>query len=176
MTRHGFTLLIGMGICLLMGLHEIPAQIRPRAPWMPSNLDTTLLGNLRGAKLTSAAQLDSLRARHGIHTILNLAKDALPKRGDNEIQWTAERGMRYVSVYLGSSPPTAEKYRMIQELVKGGGVYIHCAHGADRTGAVIARLRQDLQGWSSAHAYTEARKYGFKPWLTELKRWMGIRE
>lgn len=180
MTRPPFSLrylpaVIATLVILL--LHQAaPAQTAKKAAWAPSNLDTTLLGNLRGAKLTRADQLDSLRSRYGIHTIINLAKDALPKTGDNEIQWTRERGMNYIPIYLGSNPPSAQHYQVILEAVQKGGVYIHCAHGADRTGAVISRLRQDLLGWSAEGAYKEARRYGFKPWLKALKKWMGVSE
>jgi hypothetical protein len=159
---------------LLLALSSLvaSAQVRPPFAWSPLNFDTTVAGNYRGARLTSKAQLDSLRAHYGIRTVINLAKDALPKTGASEIQWTKELGIEYISVYLGTQPPSSEQWKRIRERLSQGGVYVHCAHGADRTGAIIARYRTEIQGLSADAAYREARRYGFKPWLADLKKWM----
>jgi hypothetical protein len=148
------------------------AQVRPPFSWSPLNFDTTVAGNYRGARLTSKAQLDSLRARYGIRAVINLAKDALPKSGPSEIEWTKELGLEYISVYLGTRPPSAGQWERIRARLSQGGVYVHCAHGADRTGAIVARYRTEVQGLSADAAYREARRYGFKPWLADLKKWM----
>lgn len=60
---------------------ELRAQVRSPYTWLPTNFDTTVNGNYRGARITSFAQLDSMRRVYGIGTIINLAKDALPKSG-----------------------------------------------------------------------------------------------
>jgi len=149
------------------------AQVKSPAPWLPSNFDTTVGGNFRGAKITSKNQLDSMRRIYGTRTILNLAKDALPKEGESEIQWCEEFNVRYVPVYLGTSPPTAKQWELITSLLDSGNVYVHCAYGADRTGAIIARYKIEHGLLSPAKAYREARKYGFKPWLQEFRKWIG---
>ena len=151
----------------------LPAQVRSPFAWLPTNFDTTVNGNYRGAKITSRAQLDSLKRVYGVRTIINLAKDALPKRGESEIQWTRELGMDYVPVYLGSDPPSWKDWERIRALLDGGGVYVHCAHGADRTGAIIAKYRTEIEHISPAAAYAEARRFGFKPWLSALRAWYG---
>ncbi|MBL0174556.1 MAG: dual specificity protein phosphatase family protein [Ignavibacteria bacterium] len=147
------------------------AQVRSPFPWLPTNFDTTVAGNYRGAKLTSRAQLDSLRQRYGIRMIINLAKDALPKSGGSEIEWTRDLGIGYLPVYLGTKPPSDAQWKRIREELDKGGVYVHCAHGADRTGAIIARYRTEVERMSPDSAYREARRFGFKPWLKELKEW-----
>lgn len=40
-------------------------------------------------------------------------------------------------------------------------VYVHCLHGQDRTGAVIAVYRHRYQGWAKERAFAEARSLGF---------------
>jgi len=154
-------------------LNDLHAQVKSPFPWLPTNFDTTVNGNYRGARINSRAQLDSMRSKYGVTTIINLAKDALPKRGQSEIDWSKELGMEYVSVYLGSSPPSEKNWQMIRDLLSKGGVYLHCAHGADRTGAIVAKYRIEVEGMAPCDAYREARRYGFKPWLKKLRAWIG---
>ena len=152
----------------------IEAQVRSPFGWLPTNFDTTVNGNYRGAKIISRTQLDSMKRRYGISVIVNLAKDALPKHGDTEIQWASELGIEYVPVYLGSDPPSPKNWERIRTLLEGKGVYLHCAHGADRTGAIIARFRTEVEAVPPAAAYREARSYGFKPWLSSFREWFGF--
>ena len=46
-----------------------------------------------------------------------------------------------------------------------GPIYVHCWHGADRTGVMCAAYRMVIQGWSPAEAGREMREggYGFHP-------------
>ncbi len=46
-------------------------------------------------------------------------------------------------------------------LFKGHSVLIHCLHGQDRTGIVIAAYRIKYQGWSVEDAVKEMNAYGF---------------
>ncbi|MCZ7558435.1 MAG: hypothetical protein M5R41_18770 [Bacteroidia bacterium] len=165
-------------VCLLCALSSPPlqAQVRSPFPWLPKNFDTTVANNYRGARITSFAQLDSMRRVYGIRTIINLAKDALPKKGPSEIDWSGKLGIEYVSVYLGDAPPSAENWEKIRDLLSRGGVYLHCAHGADRTGAVVAKYRVEVEGVKPCDAYGEAKRFGFKPWLAKLRAWIGCED
>jgi protein tyrosine/serine phosphatase len=40
-------------------------------------------------------------------------------------------------------------------------VFVHCQHGADRTGMMVAMYRVVVQGWSKADAIDEMRRGGF---------------
>lgn len=176
--RHG-TMLIPV-LCFvvlhMLPIHSLQAQVRSPFRWLPTNFDTTVNGNYRGARITSFAQLDSMRRVYGIGTIINLAKDALPKKGPGEIEWSKQLGIEYVSVYLGDAPPSETNWQKIRDLLSRGGVYLHCAHGADRTGAVIAKYRIEVEGIEPCDAYREARRFGFKPWLKKLRAWIGCPE
>lgn len=173
--RRGVTLLAVLFVIAAQPLllNDLHAQVKSPFSWLPTNFDTTVNGNYRGARITSRAQVDSMRSKYGITTIINLAKDALPKRGPSEIAWSEELGIEYVSVYLGSSPPSEKDWQMIRDLLSKGGVYLHCAHGADRTGAIVAKYRIEVEGIAPCDAYREARRYGFKPWLKKLRAWIG---
>jgi protein tyrosine phosphatase (PTP) superfamily phosphohydrolase (DUF442 family) len=41
-------------------------------------------------------------------------------------------------------------------------VYVHCDHGKDRTGIVVAACRMALEGWSFVDAFNEMRAHGFR--------------
>lgn len=164
---------LSLACLLVLCTMPLTAQVRPLHAWGPSNLDTTVNGNFRGARITSRAQLDSMKRVLGITTVINLAKDALPKKGETEIDWCRDLGLTYIPVYLGSKPPKPEDWEKIRTALDGGGVYVHCAHGADRTGAIIAQYRVEREGATSEAAYREARRYGFKPWLRDLRTWFG---
>jgi protein tyrosine phosphatase (PTP) superfamily phosphohydrolase (DUF442 family) len=44
-------------------------------------------------------------------------------------------------------------------------VLVHCQHGEDRTGLVIAAYRVCVNGWSKDSAMAEALRYGYRRWL-----------
>jgi tyrosine-protein phosphatase SIW14 len=51
-------------------------------------------------------------------------------------------------------------------------VFIHCKHGCDRTGTIIAchRLRHDR--WTATAALREAKAYGMSAWVFGMKRFI----
>ncbi len=163
-------------VLVLLAPLPVVAQVATGPKWAPSNFDTTVNGNFRGARITSKAQLDSMKRIYGITTIINLAKDALPKKGESEIQWSKELGMEYVHVYLGTKPPSSKDWELIKSKLAQGKAYIHCAHGADRTGAIVAKYRLETNQCNPEQAYREARKYGFKPWLKDFRSWIQFPE
>jgi protein tyrosine/serine phosphatase len=46
-------------------------------------------------------------------------------------------------------------------LMKAGPTFIHCLHGKDRTGMIIAMFRCKCQGWTYDEAIKEAKSFGF---------------
>jgi tyrosine-protein phosphatase SIW14 len=44
-------------------------------------------------------------------------------------------------------------------------VLVHCQHGQDRTGLVIAAYRVRVLGWAKQAAWNEALQYGYRDWL-----------
>jgi hypothetical protein len=69
----------------------------------------------------------------------------------------------YKRVSLGSRPPSSKKWQEIKDFLKKGNVLIHCKHGADRTGAIIAKFQIEILGKDAEAMHLEARQYGFKP-------------
>ena len=75
--------------------------------------------------------------------------------------------MRYQNFPINSMQRvTIEEDRMIHKIVKllsdpkSGRVYVHCEHGKDRTGLIVALYRVCHQGWSPDAAYAEMMEKG----------------
>jgi tyrosine-protein phosphatase SIW14 len=98
----------------------------------------------------------------GVKTIINL-------RGADEGTEAEERdarsaGINYFNVPLdGLGRPSDEKVLKILALIndaKNWPVFIHCNHGKDRTGTIIACYRISHDGWTLDEAMKEAKRYG----------------
>jgi protein tyrosine/serine phosphatase len=55
-----------------------------------------------------------------------------------------------------------------------GPVFVHCMHGSDRTGMMIAMYRMTVQGWNRNSAILEIKNggFGFHPQWTNLVRYL----
>jgi protein tyrosine/serine phosphatase len=51
-------------------------------------------------------------------------------------------------------------------------VFVHCMHGEDRTGIVLAVYRMDVDGWSNAEAEAEMQAFGFNDVWRDLKKFV----
>ncbi len=91
----------------------------------------------------------------GVKTVLNLRHH----HGDTEQRQVESAGLRYERIALGSSDaPKPEQVARFLEIVRDPTLrplYVHCLHGVDRTGAMMAVYRMEEQGWSNPEAYAE---------------------
>jgi uncharacterized protein (TIGR01244 family) len=101
-------------------------------------------------------------AAKGIKTIINL-------RGEDEGTRAEERdargaGLRYFNVPMqGLSRPKDEQVEKVLAIINDAHnwpVFVHCNHGKDRTGTIIACYRISHDGWTSEKAKAEAKHYG----------------
>jgi protein-tyrosine phosphatase len=77
--------------------------------------------------------------------------------------------------------PNDEKVRAvlsaISYLTEGGQkVFIHCKHGKDRTGYMVAAFRMQAQGWSYEKSVNEMHEHGFHRvpyffWVKNLRKY-----
>jgi protein tyrosine/serine phosphatase len=108
-----------------------------------------------------------------IKTIINLrtAKGALK----TEESQARACGISYTNVPLaGLGKPSDAEVAKILALIESspGPVFVHCEHGCDRTGTIIACYRIQHDHWSGRDAMREAKKYGISMWEHGMRRYI----
>ena len=108
--------------------------------------------------LFRSAQLDGSYAAKlhelGIKSIVNLRHFSRggDRRAFGDQFWLANKPLQSWEI---KPAQIAEVLRTIRERQKEGAVLVHCYHGADRTGLVVAMYRVIYQGWSLDAACSE---------------------
>src|SRR4051812_15331007 len=107
----------------------------------------------------------------GVNTIIYLRDN--DERSQSEEREAHEAGLRYFNIPLPRlGRPSDEKVDRALAFIdapENGVVFVHCAHGEDRTGVVIAIYRISRQGWTSEQAKEEANRLGMKFWQRSMK-------
>jgi protein tyrosine phosphatase (PTP) superfamily phosphohydrolase (DUF442 family) len=135
----------------------------PGAP----NLAQVDAGLWRSAQPT-AEGFKNLKAL-GIRTVISLrrlADDRTPLKG---------LGLRYVHIHF--SPWHAEDEDVVRFLKvvsdpRNQPVLVHCQHGADRTGTMVAIYRAYAQAWPLTEAMQELPRFGFHSIWANLKSYL----
>ncbi len=117
----------------------------------------------RGAQPTARgfAELKQL----GIRTVVNLRflhDDRSKLRGT---------GLRYLHLPCNAWRPKVDHVLECLKVVLSPHhqpVFIHCLHGADRTGTMAAIYRMIEHGWTPDEAVCEIRNFGFHPIFTKI--------
>ena len=143
---------------VVVGLN--PASARTAPVDLP-NFHTVAPGIYRGGAPTEAGleQLKSL----GVKTVIDLRIS--PKLVKVEKVEAAQLGFKWINLPMGSDPPTGKEVATLLAALKRAPqqpVFVHCQHGADRTGCMIGIWRETQQGWAYAPTFAEMKKYGFQ--------------
>lgn len=97
----------------------------------------------------------------GVKTIVDLRDDAK----DSARNQAENAGLKYINLPMSDkSYPAAdasEKFLSIVNDKANWPVYVHCAGGRHRTGAMTAVFRMNIQGWDADRAYSEMKDYDF---------------
>lgn len=110
----------------------------------------------------------------GVRTVIDLRSD--PNQIASEQQLCQAHGIKFVSIpMLSSRAPSQQDINTFLATVDGahkssdsGAVYVHCHHGSDRTGAMIALYRMRRDNYTYGQARSEMMRYGFNPGFTKL--------
>lgn len=125
---------------------------------------------LRGAQ-PGAQGLREL-ATQGVKTILDL-RDAETAK---EKEIAESLGIRYIHIPMNGlqAPTDAAVSRALGTLDDPSAwpVFVHCVHGRDRTGTVIACYRIRHDGWEHGKALAEAHQYGLSLLERGMKRYI----
>ncbi|SRR5579875_885916 len=109
----------------------------------------------------------------GVATIIDLR--AKPEQVYQESSQARALGLRYINLPMSSRAPTGKQVRTFLKEVdnaasgrSAGPVFVHCAHGSDRTGCLVGIWRVTHDRYSYDEAYQEMRKYYFGPRFIRL--------
>ena len=152
-------------LSLLAALFCVPVLAAPDLP----NFHAVAPGIWRGAA-PSEAGLRRLKAM-GVKTVIDLR--IAPKTVRREGVYARSLGFHWINLPMGAEPPTSRQVAtLLSTLGRASGepVFVHCQHGADRTGCMLGIYRVTRQGWTFQRAYAEMRQDGFDP------RWGKLRE
>ncbi len=103
----------------------------------------------------------------GVKTIIDLRVN--PMLVAAESQTACQLGIKYINLPTGNYiPPVSHQQVFFQVLEQSaqnpaeGPVFVHCAHGSDRTGFVVALWRVNHDHWSVGQSIQEMFRYGFQ--------------
>ena len=105
----------------------------------------------------------------GVHTVIDLR--IAPKTVRKEKEAAQRLGLNWINLPMSGDPPTKAQVDTMLAALRNAAhdpVFVHCQHGADRTGCMLGIYRETQQGWSYDQTYKEMRKYGFKPYYIKL--------
>jgi len=112
----------------------------------------------RGAQPTGQGMAELKKM--GIKTIINLRSF----HSDNDEMVIEDANFKYIHIYMKAwHPEDEEVVRFLKDITdkQNHPVFVHCMHGADRTGTMCAIYRMAVMGWSRDRALEEMIMGGF---------------
>jgi protein tyrosine phosphatase (PTP) superfamily phosphohydrolase (DUF442 family) len=106
----------------------------------------------------------------GVRTVIDM------RTTDSEQKQVEAPGMRAIAIPIEMTRDgLKEKVDKVVALMADPAnqpVFVHCRHGQDRTGIVVAAYRMKQQGWSLADAETEMQAFGFNDIWINFKKFI----
>lgn len=111
--------------------------------------------------------------RLGVKLIVNLRMPG--EAWKDEAALAESSGIQYTNFPMtGGGRPNEQQVRQILALFEAAEtpVFVHCLHGCDRTGTIVACYRIQHDHWPAAQALREAKTYGIS-WIEfQMKRFV----
>ncbi len=111
----------------------------------------------------------------GVKTIINLRDN--DERARAEETEARAAGLRYFNIPMDNfdrpADKTVEQVLALIAATDNQPIFLHCKRGSDRTGTIIAIYRIEHDGWTSAKAKDEAKRYGLGFWQLGMKDYIG---
>jgi protein tyrosine phosphatase (PTP) superfamily phosphohydrolase (DUF442 family) len=158
-----------------VGCASIPAANRPETWAQPVKLSGVpnlyrISGELYRGDQPSAQGMQNLKDL-GLKTIINL------RSFHSDRDEIGDTGLVYEHIFMKAWHPEEEDVVRFLKIVtdpKRAPVMVHCQHGADRTGTMVAVYRIAVQGWSKGEAIREMTEggFGFHPIWSNLPNWI----
>jgi protein tyrosine phosphatase (PTP) superfamily phosphohydrolase (DUF442 family) len=137
-------------------------------PGLP-NFAEVSKGKLYRSAQPTVSGLKLAKARFGIRTVVNF-------RTIHSDQKEAEAlGLQYFRIPFAAWHVTPEDVVRFLRIVNdpvNHPVLVHCQHGADRTGTMVAAYRIFVQGWKAEEAIGELSRFGFHRIYANLKTFL----
>lgn len=160
---------------LVLGLHLLSTGAAG-ARGLPASQGITNFGKV-DVTLYRGAQPDENGIKNlkalGVTTIINLRMPGDAEKAEPKL--AVANGIQYTNVPLaGVGRPTDAEVAKILSVIQQsqGPVFIHCEHGCDRTGTIVACYRIQHDGWSYAEAMKEAEIYGLSPLERGMRKYI----
>lgn len=164
-----------MRLAVLLLLTVLPLAAAPRerpAHWAAPLINTSLENayrvspDLLRCEQPRTADIADLRAL-GVRAIVNL------RRWHTDPKELAQAGFQLVVHRLEADAITFDDLVAALRVIRAAPkpVLVHCWHGSDRTGAVVAAYRIVFQDWTPADALDELRHGGFgyhEKWFPQI--------
>ncbi len=123
----------------------------------------------RGAQ-PDAAGLRRLKEEAGVRTVISLR--TTPADCAAEEAAAKKEGLAWFHVPLrGVGSPADGQTKRVLDLIEAspGPVFLHCKHGCDRTGTMVACYRIQREGLTASEALRDAKSAGMSPWETSMR-------
>ncbi len=160
--------------------YEIPAgtgEAEPGQDLVSCPQEFPGLGNFAavdGGRLYRSAQpthegLQQAQRRFGIRTVISF-RTFHSDRSDAEAL-----GIQYYRIPFNAwhvTPEDAVRFLKLVTDPRNYPILIHCQHGADRTGTMVAVYRIFVQGWKTEQAIDELPRFGFHTIWANLKTFL----
>jgi Tyrosine phosphatase family len=112
--------------------------------------------------------------RMGVRTVLDIRGNT-PFASLRERRRVEAQGLTYRHVRMGFQPlRDGTGDRVLAAITDEGDYpfYLHCQLDRDRTSALVAAYRVQIQGWELGAAETEARSFGIRRYFVGLNRYV----